>query len=58
MTIFGAIATITSLRARERQTEEWIDACVQAHIEQGLHPEEARRACRRMIAEAEHSHDP
>lgn len=58
MTIFGAVATITSLRARERQLQERVDACVQAHVDQGLPPEEARRACRRMIAEAEHSHDP
>lgn len=45
MAILASIATLSPTSNDPEFLTEWLDACVLAHLEQGIGYEEAKRAC-------------
>lgn len=57
MTIFGAIAALHGARANRARLDMWFDACVAAHLDEGVDLDAARRACARKMDEAQFPRD-
>lgn len=49
MALLATIATLASEHADPREVEQWLDACVLAHVEEGVSYDEAARVCRSHV---------